>query len=66
MKVQAVIKFFGSTQTSCAAALSVSQPAISNWVKRGRVPDLQQLRIETLSGGALKPDRRTLARVSRR
>lgn len=55
MKFDKVIKHFGS-QVAAAEALQVTQPTISNWKKRGKIPHLQQVRIEQLSGGALKAE----------
>jgi len=34
--------------------LGVSQPAVSNWVARGFIPELQQRRYAELSGGVLQ------------
>ena len=53
MKIDQVIKFFGS-QVAVADALGVQQPTISNWRTRGRIPHLQQLRLEHITGGKLK------------
>ena len=53
MKIDQVIKFFGS-QVAAADAIGVTQPTLSNWKKRGRIPHIQQLRIEHASGGKLK------------
>lgn len=53
MKFSDVIKHFGS-QASAAEALGVTQPTISMWKARGRIPQLQQLRIEHATGGKLR------------
>lgn len=53
MKIDQVIKHFGS-QVAAAEALGVQQPTISNWKTRGRIPHIQQIRIEHLTGGKLK------------
>ena len=53
MKIDQVIKHFGS-QVATADALGVQQPTISNWKTRGRIPHIQQLRIEHLTNGKLK------------
>lgn len=53
MKIDQVIKHFGS-QVATAGALGVQQPTISNWKTRGRIPHIQQLRIEHLTKGKLK------------
>lgn len=65
MKIDKVIKYFGS-QVAVAQALGVQQPAISNWRTRGRIPYLQQLRLEHLTDGQLKAEPDILKRkVSR-
>lgn len=53
MKIEQVIKYFGS-QVEVAKALGVQQPTISNWRTRGRIPHLQQLRLEHITKGKLK------------
>jgi DNA-binding transcriptional regulator YdaS (Cro superfamily) len=55
MTVEEVIAHYG-TQVRAARALSVSQPAIANWVARGRVPSLMQLRVEYATDGQLLAD----------
>lgn len=69
MKFDQLIKHFG-TQVAAAKALGVTQPTMSNWKSRGRIPLVQQLRIEVLTQGKLKaqplfPSRgkRTVSRV---
>lgn len=53
MKFNQLIDHFGS-QVAAADALGVTQPTLSNWKKRGRIPHLQQLRIEHLTKGKLR------------
>ena len=53
MKFEKLIKHFG-TQVAAADAIGVTQPTISNWRARGRIPHLQQLRIEHVTKGKLK------------
>jgi DNA-binding transcriptional regulator YdaS (Cro superfamily) len=53
MKIEQVIKYFGS-QVAVADALGVRQPTISNWRTRGRIPNLQQLRLEHITDGELR------------
>lgn len=53
MKIDNAIKHFGS-QVALADALGVQQPAVSMWKTRGKIPHLQQLRIEHLTNGKLK------------
>jgi DNA-binding transcriptional regulator YdaS (Cro superfamily) len=64
MTPQRAVKHFG-TQVALAASLGVSQPAVSNWVKRGRVPAIQQLALQSITAGALKADRDVVKQVSR-
>lgn len=64
MKIDNVIKYFGS-QIAAANALDVTQPTISNWKSRGRIPQLQQLRIEHITRGELRADKKILPKVSR-
>lgn len=61
MDIKAVIRHFG-TQAKLAKAISTTQPAISNWKKRKRIPALQQLRIEAATGGKFKADKSILER----
>lgn len=56
MKVSAAIKYYG-TQTALAEALGVTQPCVSNWVKREKIPSLQQLRLQSITKDKLKADR---------
>jgi DNA-binding transcriptional regulator YdaS (Cro superfamily) len=53
MEFDQLIKHYGS-QVAAADQLGVTQPTLSNWKKRGRIPHLQQLRIEHLTKGKLK------------
>lgn len=55
MHYDQLIYFFG-TQVKAATALGVTQPTMSNWKARGRVPPLQQLRIEHITKGKLRAD----------
>jgi DNA-binding transcriptional regulator YdaS (Cro superfamily) len=65
MDVNDALKLF-KTQSSLAATLGVTQPCVSNWVRRGGViPALQQLRLQKLSKGRLKADESILSNVSR-
>ncbi len=57
MTYKQLIKFF-KTQTAAAAALEVTQPTVANWKSRGKIPALQQLRIELATLGALVADRK--------
>ena len=44
------------SQVAAAEKLNVTQPTISNWKRRGRIPSLQQLRIQKLTRGKLQAD----------
>lgn len=63
MDYRQIIDHFGS-QIAAAEKLGVTQPTLSNWKARGRVPHLQQLRIQHITKGKLKasPD---ILKVSR-
>lgn len=65
MTYDQLIKFF-KTQTAAAAALGVTQPSIANWKSRGKIPPLQQLRIELSTGGSLRADRKIKPSDSRK
>ena len=52
MSPSEVVTHFG-TQTAVAKALAISQPSVAMWVKRGRVPPLQQLRLQYATQKAL-------------
>ncbi len=51
---QAILHF--RTQRTLAEKLGLTQPAVANWIKRGRIPDLAQLKIQKLTRGKLKAD----------
>ena len=53
MTFDQLIKHFGS-QVVAAKAIGCTQPTLSNWKSRGRIPMLQQLRIELITKGKLK------------
>lgn len=53
MDYEDVIAHFG-TQIKAASKLGVTQPTMSNWKTRGRIPALQQLRIQHLTRGKLR------------
>lgn len=59
MTPRQVIKHYG-TQTAAAKALGLTQPAICNWLKRGEIPELQQLRIQDETKGKLRASKRIL------
>jgi DNA-binding transcriptional regulator YdaS (Cro superfamily) len=53
MTFDELIEHFGS-QVAAADRLGVTQPTLSNWKARGRIPHLQQLRIQHVTRGKLK------------
>lgn len=59
-----LIQYFG-TQKAIAAALGVSQPAVSNWSTRGQVPSFQQLRAEAVTRKKLRADSKILKEPKR-
>lgn len=59
MTFDQLLKHYG-TQVGIAQALGVSQPCVSNWSKRGRIPELQQMKAFMLTEGALKLDKALL------
>lgn len=63
MNIDDLISHFGS-QVEAARKLGVTQPSLSNWKSRGRIPLLQQLRIQHLTRGKLKAEPQAL-KVSR-
>jgi len=63
MRIEKALSHF-KTQALLANALGVSQPAVSAWRKRGSIPELQQLRLEALTGGKLKADSSILPKSS--
>jgi hypothetical protein len=56
-----LLKHF-KTQTAAAQAIGVRQPTISMWNTRGKIPGLQQIRIENITNGALKADPKILGK----
>lgn len=48
-----LISYFGS-QVAAANKLGLTQPTLSNWKSRGRIPHLAQLRIQHMTRGKLK------------
>lgn len=65
MKITSVIPRHFGTQLELANALGVTQPYVSSWVTKDKIPPLQQLRIEILLRGVLKADKGIAPRVSR-
>lgn len=64
MNVKQVMKHFGvTTYKEVGAIVNATQPAVSNWVARGHIPELQQRRFAEKSGGVLKVSRKPKPRV---
>ena len=59
MTYEQVIKYF-RTQVAISEKLGISQASVSNWKARKKVPPLQQLRIEKLTGGKLVAEKQIL------
>lgn len=53
MLTKDAIAYFGS-QAKLARALGIKQQSVADW--RDEVPDVQQLKLERITGGALKAD----------
>jgi hypothetical protein len=65
MTFSQLIEHYG-TQQAAAAALGLTQTAVANWKARGRIPELQQLRIQHATNGKLRADTKILpGKVSR-
>jgi predicted transcriptional regulator len=58
MTLDKTLSHFKTNVVGLAHILGISQPAVSNWRRRGSIPELQQLRIEKLSEGKLKVDKK--------
>lgn len=58
MNYDDLINHFGGSQTKVAAAIGISQSAISRWKtdNGGRIPRIQQFVIQALTLGVLEPD----------
>ena len=63
MKTSQVLSHY-VTQVAVAKALDISQGSVSKW--KEYPPDLRQLQIEALTGGALKAEKTILPRKQRR
>jgi len=61
MKTADAINIF-KTQDALADVLGLRQPSIARWVKKGAIPYLRQLQLESLTGGQLKADKTILPR----
>ena len=56
MTPREVVDFYGGTQVKTAAALGLTQAAISEWFRLGYVPLGRQYEIQILTGGRLRAD----------
>jgi DNA-binding transcriptional regulator YdaS (Cro superfamily) len=61
MTIDQLVQYFGS-QAKAAQALGCTQPCVSNWKTRQRIPALQQIKAERISRGKLKADPSILGR----
>ena len=64
MTYDELFDYYGS-QKAIAAALGVSQPAVSYWSTRSKVPKFQQLRAEAFTSRVLVADDTILQRPSK-
>lgn len=55
MKPLQAIQHFG-TQQAVADALGVTQSAVGQWFRGGKVPAIQQLKLEAITNGVLVAD----------
>jgi len=54
MDYEAVVEFFGGTQSALAKALQITQPTVSEW--KGVIPKAYQFQIHVLSEGKFPVD----------
>ena len=65
MKYQQVVDHFDGP-TKVAKALGIeNKQTVHNWQERKRIPTRWQIRLATLSGGKLKPDREAKAELAK-
>jgi len=62
MKLDEVIDYFGSQARVCEY-LKIHKQNFTNWIKRGYIPYMQQLKLEKLTGGRLKADYSALTQL---
>lgn len=65
MNAKHVLEFY-KTQQAIADALGIAQPSVAKWFRNGVVPQLRQLQLAALTGGALKADIGILPRKTRK
>lgn len=56
MTPQEALDYYSGNQTLLAKAAGVKQPSVFGWIKRGRIPNESQLKIEEATRGLLKAD----------
>ncbi len=59
MTLDEAIKYFGTGYKLCKA-LKIARTNITNWRSCGHIPELQQRRLEELTNGALKAERKKI------
>jgi len=56
MTLEEAVEYFGS-RAQLARTLKINAAAVTNWAARGdRIPELQQMKLERITHGALKAD----------
>jgi hypothetical protein len=55
MTVDDIINFYGSALVFCKKT-GIAAKTYYNWKSKGFIPEMSQMRVEYLSGGALKAD----------
>ena len=53
MKVQQAEQYFGNRR-KLAEALGITSQAVSQWAKRGQIPEGMAYKLQVVTGGALK------------
>lgn len=60
MNIDQAIEYYGGKKGGgkgkLAAALNVSPGAVSHWVEDGKIPELQQYKLQALTKGKLKAE----------
>lgn len=52
MTIEQAIRYF-KTQSALAKALSIRPQSVGEWVRKGKIPEKQQLRLEKITAGTL-------------
>jgi DNA-binding transcriptional regulator YdaS (Cro superfamily) len=56
MKPSQAVEHFG-TQQNVADAIGITQSAVGQWFRKGRIPPMSQLRLEAVTHGVLVADK---------